>query len=212
MRSVSFARALSLVLASMLCGIPCGFGQTPQPPTTVTAKVAGSDSVAPELRIRVLEGGNIINSLSMGQSIAPVIEVRDQNDLPVEGATILFSLPESGPGGTFPGGSATYTVRSNAQGQATCPFRANGLTGRFKIKVAATAGTRSGETSITQTNSSGAYSGRFVPARPFYKKWYFWAIVGGAAAAGLTVWATQRSSGNTTVVITPGGPVFGIPH
>lgn len=129
MRSVGFARAMSLFLASTLCGIPCGFGQTPQPPTGVTSKPGGSDPAAPELRIRVLEGGNVINSLSMGQSIAPVIEVRDQNDLPVEGATIVFSLPESGLGGTFPGGSSTFTVRSNAQGQATCPFRANGLTG-----------------------------------------------------------------------------------
>jgi hypothetical protein len=172
------------------------------------------DATVAGLKIRVLEGGNVINSISLGQSIAPVIEVRDQNDMPVEGATVVFTLPDSGPGGTFPGGNSSFTVRSNAQGQATCPFHANAIPGKFRIKVAATAGTRTGEIDFAQTNSPGAYVGRVVPPKPWYKKWYVWTIVGGAAAAGLTIWATHGSStsSNTTVVITPGGPVFGSPH
>ena len=214
MRSASFARALSFFLASILCSTPCGFAQAPQPQTTAKAKTTGSDASATELKIRVLEGNNIVNSISLGQSIAPVIEVRDQNDMPIEGATVVFTLPQSGPGGTFPGGNFSFTVLSNAQGQATCPFRANGLSGKFRIKVVATAGTRTGEIDFSQTNSTAAYAGRIQPARPLYKRWYFWAIVGGAAAAGLTIWATKgsSSSSNTTVVITPGGPVFGVPH
>jgi hypothetical protein len=215
MRSAGFARTLSFFLASILCATPCGFAQTPQPRTPDKARTTGSDAATTELKIRVLEGGNVVNSIASGQSIAPVIEVRDQNDMPVEGATVVFTLPQSGPGGTFPGGSSSFTVLSNAQGQATCPFRANGLPGKFKIKVAATVGTRSGEIDFTQTNSTAAYAGRLLPSRPLYKRWYFWAIIGGAAAAGLTIWATKGGSSTastTTVVITPGGPVFSVPH
>jgi len=214
MRSADFARAMSFFLASILCTTPCGFAQSPQPQTPAKAKTAGSDAATTELKIRVLEGSNVVNSISSGQSIAPVIEVRDQNDMPVEGATVVFTLPQGGPGGTFPGGSPSFSVLSNAQGQATCPFRANGLPGKFTIKVVATAGTRTGETDFAQTNSTAAYAGRLLPSRPLYKKWYFWAIVGGAAAAGLTIWATKggSSASTTTVVITPGGPVFGAPH
>lgn len=214
MTSAGFARALSFFLASILCATPCGFAQAPQPQMPGSAKTAGPGALKAELQIRVLEGGNVLNSIASGQSIAPVVEVRDRNDMPVEGATVVFTLPESGPGGTFPGGASSFTVLSNAQGQATCPFRANGLPGKFRIKVAATAGTRTGATDFVQTNSTAAYAGRIIPSRPLYKRWYFWAIVGGAAATGLTLWATKGGSSNssTTVVITPGGPVFSAPH
>lgn len=214
MRSAGFARALSFLLAWTLCTAPCGFAQSPQLGTPAKAGTVGADAARSGLKIRVLEGGNVVNSIALGQSIPPVVEVRDPNDMPVEGAQVEFTLPSSGPGGTFPGGGTSYTVRSNAQGQATCPFRANALPGKFKITVVATDGARTGELQFSQTNSSGTYAGRLVPSRPWYKKWYVWAIVGGAAAAGLTIWATQggSSSKGTTVVITPGGPVFSTPN
>jgi hypothetical protein len=208
---VGSSRSLSLLLAGVLCGTPCGFAQSPQPPAPAKAASALPGLVPTELRLRALEGDNVINSIRLGRSVAPVIEVRDENDLPVEGASITFTVPESGPGGTFPAGARSFTISSNAQGQATCPFRPNGEPGKFKFTVVATSGARTGQLVVTQTNSAGGYVGRVVPGRPLYKKWYFWAIIGGAAAAGLTVWATNRSS-NTTVVITPGGPVFGVPH
>ncbi len=211
MQSAGLSRSLSLLLVAILCGSPCGFAQSQQPQTPAPAKTGAPEAPVAELRLRVLEGDNVMNSIPLGQAIAPVVEVRDDNDFPVEGASVIFNVPESGPGGSFPGGAHTFTVSSNAQGQATCPFRANTQPGRFKFTIVATSGSRTGQITVTQTNSAATYSGRIVPARPIYKKWYFWAIIGGAAAAGVAVWATSRSS-NTTVVITPGGPVFGVPH
>ena len=211
MHFVGSSRFLSLLLAGGLCGTPCGYAQSPQPPAPVKVASALPVLVPTELKLRALEGDNVINSIRLGRSVAPVVEVRDENDLPVEGASVVFNVPESGPGGTFPGGAHSFTVSSNAQGQATCPFRPNVEPGKFKIAIVATSGARTGQIVVTQINSAGGYVGRVVPGRPLYKRWYFWAIVGGAAAAGLTVWATNRSS-NTTVVITPGGPVFGVPH
>ena len=211
MQFVGSPRSLSLLLAGILCGTPCGLAQSPQPPAPATAKTTAQDLLPSELKLRALEGNNVINSIPLGRSVAPVVEVLDENDFPVEGASVVFTAPESGPGGTFPGGAHSFTVSSNAQGQATCPFRPNAEQGKFQFTVVATSGSRTGQIVLTQTNSAASYVGRVVPGRPLYKKWYFWAIIGGAAATGLAVWATNRSS-NTTVVITPGGPVFGIPH
>jgi len=210
MQIARFSRSLSLLLAGLMCGAPCGLSQSAQPPSA-SATAGASDPVASELRLRALEGDNVVNSTSLGRAVAPVVEVRDENEFPVEGASVTFSVHEVGPGGTFPGGSHSFTVNSNAQGQATCPFRPNLEPGKFKFTVVATSGARKGQIVLTQTNSNSGYVGRVEPRRPLYKKWYFWAIVGGAAAAGVAVWATNRSS-STTVVITPGGPVFGIPH
>jgi len=150
--------------------------------------------------------------LVLGSDLAARLGVR-------VGGTVLLATLKSDPRSAFGYARQTDWVAngffSNAQGQATCPFRANGLPGKFKIKVAATVGTRSGEIDFTQTNSTAAYAGRLLPSRPLYKRWYFWAIIGGAAAAGLTIWATKGGSSTastTTVVITPGGPVFSVPH
>lgn len=210
MQLVGSSRSVSLLLATILCGPPCGLAQSPQPPAPAKATTTAPDLTFSELKIRVLEGDNVINSISLGRSIPPVIEVLDQNGFPVEGASIVFSAPERGPGGTFPGGAHSFTVNSNAQGQATCPFRPNDEPGKFTLTVVATSGTRTGRAMITQTNSTSQYAGRVVPPRPLYKRWYFWAIIAGAAGTGIGVRAANRSE-HTTIVITPGGPVFTAP-
>jgi hypothetical protein len=215
MQTFGASRSLSLLLAAMLCGSPYGLAQSPQPQPQPPAqpRPPAPDLRPAELKLRALEGDNVVNSIPLGQSVAPVVEVRDENNLPIEGASVVFTVPESGPGGTFPGGAHSFTISSNAQGQATCPFRLNSEVGKFKVTVVATSGIRTGQIALIQTNSAGGYVGRLVPKKPFYKKWYFWAIIGGATAAGLAVWATNGSSSSTTtVVITPGGPVFGAPH
>ncbi|MBL8237975.1 MAG: hypothetical protein JNM66_11180, partial [Bryobacterales bacterium] len=55
---------------------------------------------AVSLRVLVLEGANAINSIPNRSATFPVVEVRDENDLPVEGAEVVFELPATGPGGT----------------------------------------------------------------------------------------------------------------
>ena len=198
MQSVGSSRSLSLLLSAMLCGTPCGLAQSPRVEPSAKAKTTAQDLLPSELKLRALEGDNVINSIRLGRSVAPVVEVRDENDLPVEGAAVVFTVPDSGPGGTFPGGAHSFTISTNAQGQATCPFRANSEVGKFKVTVVATSGSRTGQIALTQANSAGGYVGRVVPRKPLYKKWYFWAIIGGAAAAGLAVWATNRSSNTTS--------------
>jgi hypothetical protein len=203
------ARPLCIVLAAIL-GAPFGSAQTsPEAP-----KTAAPQSAPPVLKIVVLEGGNATNSIPLGRSVTPVIEVRDENEFPVEGATVVFTLPQSGPGGSFPGNRSAFTTRSSAQGQAAAPFLVNNVAGRFRIQVTATAANGKGETWIDQTNTTGGYIGPAISKRAWYKKWYIWAILGAAAAAGGAVALTRGNGGSSapTITIIPGGPVFSGPH
>src|SRR6266567_1810762 len=131
------ARPLCIALAALLA-LPAGFGQTPQqptqPPTSVPAPqepAKAATSVPSPLKIAVLEGDNAVNSIPLNQSVTPIVEVRDENEFPVEGATVVFTLPASGPGGFFPENRSTFTARSDLQGQASAPFVLNGFAGKF---------------------------------------------------------------------------------
>jgi hypothetical protein len=194
-------------MMAVLMGVQAAFAQAPQgPPKPAAPEVAPSP-----LNVAVIEGNNAVNSIPLLRSVTPVVEVRDQNDFPVEGATVVFILPEHGPGGTFLKTLTTYTTVSDAHGQATAPFVVNNVPGKFQIMVTATLGNRRGEATVTQTNTTGSYIGPALPHRSWYKKWPTWAIIGGAATAGIVAWVVLRGSGSsskTTVTITPGGPVF----
>ena len=201
-------RAATCVMMAALMAVQAAGAQAPQSPSP---KPVAPEAVASPLNVAVIEGNNTVNSIPLQRSVTPVVEIRDQNDFPVEGATVVFIMPEHGPGGTFLKTPTTFTTLSDAHGQAAAPFMVNSLPGKFQIKVTATAGNRRGEAVITQINTNGAYIGPVVPPRAWYKKWPTWAIIGGAAAAGIIAWRVTRSSGSgstTSVTITPGGPIF----
>ena len=103
-------RPLCVILAIVI-GIPLGAAQAPQQP----AATAGSQTVPAVLKIIVLEGNNGTNSISLGRSVTPIVEVRDQNEFPLEGATVVFTLPAAGPGGTFPGNKTSFTDRKSTR-------------------------------------------------------------------------------------------------
>jgi hypothetical protein len=164
------------------------------------------------LRIFVLEGHNAINSVEMGLATPPVVEVRDRDDRPVEAATVVFRLPANGPGGFFPDQQLSKTVLTNVQGQAMASgLIPNQSTGRFKIHVTATAGNRTVETDITQTNTGKQFAPSGIETVHKKMTWWKWTIIGGAAA-GLTIGiilATRGGSSPPTITITPGPVTIG---
>lgn len=203
------ARPLCAILAAILAA-SLGSAQAPQQ----ASQPAAPQSVPSVLKVVVLEGNNSTNSIPLGRSVTPIVEVRDDNDFPVEGATVVFTLPATGPSGVFPGNRTSLTTRSDARGQAAAAFMVTATAGRFRIQVTATAGNRKGETWIDQTNTTGAYIGPAIARKPWYKKWKIWAIVGGAAVAGGVVALTRGGSSASppAITITGGGPVFGGPR
>lgn len=158
------------------------------------------------LKIIVLQGLNSVNDTNRHIGIQPVVEVRDENDLPVEGANVVFRLPPSGPGGMFDGKSYSKTVRTNAQGQAGASgFIPNSQEGAFEFHVTALAANRMGEAVIPQTNAAN----RLVMVAPKPKKTPLWRnkyvlIAAGAAVATGVALALTKGAGNKSVTITPG--------
>ena len=161
-----------------------------------------------QLTILVLRGDHVVNNTRSQIATAPVVEVRDSNQLPVEGATVTFQLPLSGPGGFFFGSQTTQTTKTNGRGQAAANnFGVNNQTGEFKIKVTATLGGATATTYVSQTNSATKYAA-VAPPRAHHITWWEVAIVAGAGA-GIALGLLTRSSGSGStpqpVTITTGG-------
>jgi hypothetical protein len=209
MTSPGSARPLCAILIALLA-TPASFAQSPPAPVPpIPARTPASP-----LTITILEGNNSVNSISLLRSVAPVVEIRDSNDFPVEGASVTFTLPVQGPGGAFAQGGKSFSTRSDARGQAMAPFIVPAGVGKFQISVTAAAGDRKGEVVIAQTNADGSYTGPVIPPPAWYKKKSVWAIAGGAAVAIIVIVAVTGGSKSTatatptTIVITPGTPVF----
>ncbi|MGB9604559.1 MAG: hypothetical protein ACPL88_01615, partial [Bryobacteraceae bacterium] len=123
-----------------------------QPGTPVQAQPAEAPA-RPEppgiLKVVVIEGEGAVNNIRTRSAVAPVVEVRDENDKPVVGAEVVFQLPPAGPGGVFHGWMRTQTVRTNEQGRAAASgYTPNDQPGRFNIKVTATLGNKTGSAVI----------------------------------------------------------------
>jgi hypothetical protein len=168
------------------------------------------------LKVLVVEGDGAI--IHANQRTAPqvVVEVDDADGKPREGATVLFFLPEKGPGGTFSNGTNTLTVRTDAMGRATAyGMHPNKQAGVFQIRVSASYSGQTGNATVTQnivamsSVGGGGGGGGFGT-----KAWIILAICGGAVA-GAVIAATHKSSSSTStqgIVITPGAPSVGAPQ
>src|SRR5262245_4726209 len=73
----------------------------------------------PRLRIVVIAGEDAINVIQQKTATAPIVEVRDRNDLPVTGAIVTFNV--SGSPASFASGAQMVTATTNAVGRATAP-------------------------------------------------------------------------------------------
>ena len=177
-------------------------------PLVAQTNVASRD----RLRIIPLEGNNAVNHIPTQAVTAPVVEVRDENDRPVEGAVVVFKLPGSGAGGNFGDGQASQTVITDIRGQAEAKnFQINATPGRFVIDVTASYQGRSGQLLVSQTNSMvlpELPSERAARVRSGRLKWLW---IGAAAVGGsLAVYFATKGGADPIGVslgpVTVGGP------
>ncbi len=102
------------------------------------------------LRIVVLEGEDGVNIVDKQTAVQPVVLVRDQNNLPVAGASVVFRI--AGRGAQFAGRSQQLTLTSDAAGRAAVSGLNPTGTGRLQIQVRATFQRQVATTTIHQTN------------------------------------------------------------
>ena len=168
------------------------------------------------LRMVVLQGDGAFNDIQRKTGRDPVVEVRDENDRPLAGAQVVFSLPETGPGGTFEGGVRTFTTTSDPNGMAAARgLKPNNVEGRFQIRVIASLGGKTGTVAITQSNTLAG--GAVVPGQRGggKAKWLLLLAAGGATGGILAAKSGSKSTPPppgpvptilSTGTVTVGGP------
>lgn len=196
MTSYEYRPIIALALALLLAA----------PPTRLWA---GQDPNAPKLNIVVIRGDGAINNIKNRTARETIVEVRDENNKPVAGASVVFLLPNSGPGVSGPQGNSMITALTDKSGRAAARgLKPNGQPGQFNIQVRANFQSAFGQTVIAQSNAIAA--GAAISGLTL-------AIVGIAAAAvGGTAFALTRNGDSNparpSVGVNPGNPSAGAPQ
>lgn len=205
-----FRRAGGMLLCVLLT-----FGSiTAQPPAVQPSRV-DPGSISGRLQIFVLKGRDEVHLTSDQTQKFIVVEIRDDNNLPVEGAVVTFEMPASGPGGLFKGNQTQVATRSTGQGQAAAAFTPNQQLGRFPINVTASIGTRTGTLAVNQIIAARAENETAKKGGFFNKKTIIILGLAGAGAATGIVLATRNGASAAVpppVTISPGAPTFGGPR
>jgi hypothetical protein len=119
-----------------------------QQPGTVAAQPIAEGG----LHIQILEGDRGVNIIKRKTAVAPVVEVRDRNNLPVAGAVVTFTVPSDGPSVVFLNGARSITVIAESNGQATTIGLKPVNVGNFQINVSATSQSQVANATIAMTN------------------------------------------------------------
>lgn len=139
----------------------------------LTVRAAQVVSATAGLQIVVIAGEGAVNIIQQKTAVAPVVEVRDRNDVPVGGAVVTFAIG-SGKTAAFAGNAQTFTVTTNAAGRAAANQLSPIGAGNVQISVDAAYQGLTAAVSISQVN--------FV-------------TVAAAKAAGVAVGASGVSAG-----------------
>jgi len=188
--------------------------------------LADQSSADAVLHIQILEGDRGVNIIKRKTAVAPVVEVRDRNNLPVAGAMVTFTAPNDGPSIVFLNGSRSITVIAEANGRATTVGLKPVNAGSFQISVSATADSQTATATIPMTNvltaaaaASVAGAGTVASASATsggLSAGMIGLIVGVAAAAavGIGVGLMHHGSSSTTSTTTigVGTGTVGAPH
>jgi hypothetical protein len=139
----------------------------PGGPGTLGTSLFAQQVTPRKLNITIIEGEGAINNIKSRVARETIVEVTDENRKPVAGAIVTFTMPNSGPGGTFLDGNQIMTVTTDQNGRATARnLRPNSNTGSYQIRVTATFAGLSATAAIAQTNvaAAGGLLGMGVPA------------------------------------------------
>src|SRR5262245_58970570 len=80
---------------------------------------AAAQTPPTRLRIVVVEGEDSVNVIQQRTAVAPVVEVRDQNNNPVAGAAVTFAVKGGNAKATLGNGLRQLVVTTDAAGRAT---------------------------------------------------------------------------------------------
>jgi hypothetical protein len=173
-----------------------------------------------QIKIVVVEGEGAINNVGQRSTRNPVIRIQDENEKPIAGAAVVFSLPTEGASGVFSNGEKTLIATTDARGEVTASgLRVNEVPGRLQVHVNASYRGQAARVNITQFSMA-------VPGKRAggggRTALVVLALVGGAAAGG-AAFALRNKNGAgpvglpaapaaTPIGIAPGAGTVGPPR
>ena len=162
--------------------------------TMISAAIPVAAAQGEDLRIVVLEGEDGVNIIGQGTAVPTVVEVRDRNDLPVLGASVVFLLGEGGTA-TLNAGLSQVALTTNALGQAAVTV--NPLaSGAVQLQVSAAFQGQTATAAVMQTNVATATAAG--------------GAAGGAAGTAGAGAGTGGGAGGATGAAAGGGAVAGL--
>jgi hypothetical protein len=160
---------------------------------------------APQLQITILEGEGALNNIKQQTAREPIVQVQDENHNPVVGALVIFTLPQSGAGGTFADGSTVFQAQTDALGQVkTSAISPNKVIGKYQIQVDAKYHGLSAHSAVTQQNYMGSNATVAHAATHAFPLKAVLIVAAVAGAAAVAVVATHSGSSNSAATISPG--------
>ncbi len=179
--------------------------------------VVSADAQTAEIKIVIQEGQGAINNIHEHRAKEPVVQVLHEDGEPVVGASVIFQLPDDGPGGAFADNAKMLSVQTDDKGQAVAHgLRPNTVAGKFQIRVTASFHGQTASALVSQINAEPA------AAKSNTKLLIILAIVGGAAAAGAAAALGHKGSSSSTTsvgavttpptILLPGNPSINPPH
>ena len=185
-------RRLPLALLCELLILYAGVAQPAIAQTTAQAK----------LRVVVVEGEGAKNVAQQIAAKQLTVRVLDGNNRPVEGASVTFIAPASGPSGDFTNDSKSIRILTSTDGVANAgPYHPNATTGAYLIQVRVEFQRALATVNISQMN--------VVQSKSHKKMIAIIAIAGAAAGAAIAAHGSSSSSGAPTITL--GGTAVGAP-
>lgn len=222
MTRLSTAFLISLLLFNFLAIAPPELNAQGPASTTQTPAAAArppaqtAQPAASKIHVDILEGDGQIINIKARINPAPVVQVVNDQNQPIQGALVVFFLPSQGPGGAFPDGSRNLTVSTDRNGHATAAgIVPNSQTGQFSIRASASYQGLAASADITQVNVSGISASGTGGGGLSAKAWILIGVVAGAAIGGVLAARSigsgsgSSTAGNTGIVITAGTPTVG---
>jgi adhesin/invasin len=153
------------------------------------------------VRVIVVSGSGIENVINEVPPEPFAVRVVDKADRPISGATVTFTAPSDGPGGSFPTGTSFSTI-SDEEGRALgLLYRPNSLEGSYMIQVRAEYLGQSAIASIRQSNvlvKKAKMSNK--------RKFVIAAVAGAGAAIAASALGGGASSGTSSPAARPAAP------
>ena len=93
------------------------------------------------LLIRIVEGEGAVYPIGSRATRGVTVQVTDETGKPIDGAAVVFRLPQDGPTGTFSSGMPTEVVTTSGDGRANVwGMQWNRVTGPLEVRITAAKG------------------------------------------------------------------------